>query len=60
MMCITAWIFFVAIGFNDLGTSFSMDAVFSIDGLIAAYGDFNSDQALDMFVISSDCKCFLT
>ena len=27
-----------------------------IKGTFAAYGDFNSDQATDVFVISDDCK----
>ena len=30
-----------------------------IEGRIAAYGDFNSDQATDVFVLSKDCKSFL-
>lgn len=27
-----------------------------IEGTIAAYGDFNSDQATDVFIINKDCK----
>jgi len=30
-----------------------------IEGMIAAYGDFNSDQATDVFVINNDCKMCL-
>ncbi|XP_065676367.1 T-cell immunomodulatory protein-like isoform X1 [Hydra vulgaris] len=53
-MHVTTWMLFVAFGIYGIDISFSIDEVFSIDGLIAAYGDFNSDQALDMFIISSD------
>ena len=28
----------------------------SIEGFFAGYGDFNSDQATDIFTISHDCK----
>ena len=28
----------------------------SVEGTFAGYGDFNSDQATDIFVISHDCK----
>lgn len=36
---------------NDVGLS-------NVEGIIAAYGDFNSDKTTDIFVISNDGKFY--
>lgn len=41
---------------NALSDQTSTIGLSNIKGTFAAYGDFNSDQATDVFVISDDCK----
>ena len=41
---------------TSLSDSTNTIGLSDIKGTFAAYGDFNSDQATDIFVISYDCK----
>ena len=53
-------LFLVFLAYHDVLSSVSDQTsevgLADIEGVIAGYGDFNSDQATDVFVISKDCK----